>query len=140
MSTSSFGTLCLDYLYRASELPGIGSRSTRWQVLAAFLKAAEGRAERLVEHRNGVLLLQSILDRPHSGAIYLYSEPHRSFYMLSFDRDDDFSGHEFDDVFEKYNLERLIAAGLPGDQRRIPHHRRSAKHRPRQRSQRNSAP
>jgi hypothetical protein len=60
--------------------------------------------------------------------------------MLSFDRDDDFSGHEFDDVFEKYNLERLIAAGLPGDQRRIPHHRRSAKHRPRQRSQRNSAP
>jgi hypothetical protein len=33
----------------------------------------------------------------------------------------------------------LIAAGLPGDQRRIPPHRRSAKHRSCQRSQRNPA-
>ena len=47
MSTDKFD-VCLDFRFRAHELPGVGHHSQRWQILAAFLKTSEGRVERLM--------------------------------------------------------------------------------------------
>ena len=67
--------------------------TNRWEVLRAFLNRGEGRAERLVEARDGFLMLQSISGRPISGAIYVYRESLGAFFWLSFgERKDDLSG------------------------------------------------
>jgi hypothetical protein len=127
--SASFGPLKLDPVCVAQKLAGIGRHSTPWQVVAAFVKEGEGRAERLVENRKGILILLSIPDRPNTGGIYLYSYQTRSFYMLRFDREDDFSAAEFEAIFQEYNLEQYILRGLPFEFRNL--RRRAARHRPR---------
>jgi len=130
MSTP-FGALKLDPLFLAKDLPGIGDRSNRWQIVSAFLKTSEGRAERLVENRKGILILVAVPDRPHSGAIYLYSDRTRSFYMLGFNREDDFSAAEFETILQSYNLEQYISQGVPSECRPPERWRHTAHHRPR---------
>jgi len=53
------GSLHVDYVMSVSEL-GLVPGTNRWQVLRAFLNRGEGSAERLVEARDGFLILQSI--------------------------------------------------------------------------------
>ena len=130
MSTP-FGALKLDPLFLAKDLPGIGGRSNRWQIVSAFLKTSEGRAERLVENRKGILILVAVPDRPHSGAIYLYSNRTRSFYMLRFDREDDFTAPEFETIFQSYNLEQYISQDIPSERRASQRWRHTAHYRPR---------
>jgi hypothetical protein len=100
------GQLRVDYLFGADELPGVSSSSTRWDVLAAFLRVAEGCAERLIEIQGGLIFLQSIPGRPNTGAIYAYNEARRAFVWLRFDRDDDLNGRDFDRVVWAYRLAR----------------------------------
>jgi len=109
MSTDKFD-VCLDFRFHAHELPGVGHHSQRWQILAAFLKTSEGRVERLMEHRNGILMLVSVPFQPNTGAVYLYHEPTHSFYWVQFgNRQDDLSGREFDEFLGAYQLERYIS-------------------------------
>lgn len=98
------GQLRVEYLFSVHELPGITSSSSRWEVLGAFLKAGEGRAERLIETDGGLLFLQSIPGRRSTGAIYVYNEAAQVFLWLRFDRDDDLNGADFDRAVWAYRL------------------------------------
>ena len=109
MLVPSADKLKIDFRFRANELAGIGSKANRWQVLRAFLTMAEGRVERLIEGKNGFVMLISIPDQQSSGAVYIYHEPSRSFYWLEFgDRSEDLSGYEFDKIASQ--LERFSTA------------------------------
>ena len=90
------GRLKVEYMFAAQELNGVTPSSTRWDVLAAFLKAGDGCAERLIETEGGLIFLQSIAGRKNTGAIYVYNEAQRVFFWVRFDRDDDLNGRDFD--------------------------------------------
>ena len=98
------GQLRVEYLFSTNELPGITPDSSRWEVLGAFLKAGEARAERLIETDGGLIFLQSIPHRPNTGAIYVYNEATGMFLWLRFDRDDDLNGVDFDQAVWAYRL------------------------------------
>lgn len=98
------GQLRVEYLFSTNELPGITPDSSRWEVLGAFLKAGEARAERLIETDGGLIFLQSIPHRPNTGAIYVYNEATGTFLWLRFDRDDDLNGVDFDQAVWAYRL------------------------------------
>ncbi len=118
------GQLRVEFLFSVHGLPGITSSSSRWEVLSAFLKAGEGRAERLIETDGGLLFLQSIPGRRNTGAIYAYNEAAQVFLWLRFDRDDDLNGIDFDQAVWAYRLlqwttlermarEQLVPKGAP---------------------------
>ena len=73
-----FGQLRVDYLFSTDALPGLKPGSSRWEVLAAFLKNGDARAERLIETDGGLIFLQSIPHRPNTGAIYRLPRSDRS--------------------------------------------------------------
>ena len=98
------GRLRVDFLFSKDALPSLAPGSSRWEVLAAFLKAGEARAERLIETDGGLIFLQSIPHRPNTGAIYVYHEATGSFLWLRFDRDDDLNGVDFDKAVWAYRL------------------------------------
>ena len=98
------GQLRVDYLFSSDALPGVTAGSSRWEVLAAFLKAGEARAERLIEVDGGLIFLQSIPHRPNTGAIYVYNEASKAFLWMRFDRDDDLNGVDFDQAVWAYRL------------------------------------
>ena len=98
------GRLRVDYLFSIDALPGITPGSSRWEVLAAFLKAGEARAERLIETDGGLIFLQSIPHRPNTGAIYVFNEATGTFLWMRFDRDDDLNGVDFDQAVWAYQL------------------------------------
>jgi hypothetical protein len=111
------GSLQVDRIMFVSDL-GLGPGANRWEVLRAFLKRGEARAERLVEDRNGFLILQSIPGRPNTGAIYLYRENLQAFFWLSFgNREDDLNGEDFQNALRVHRLIRLVGDGPR------PHHR-----------------
>lgn len=103
------GSLHVDYIMSVSDLdlhPG----TNRWEVLRAFLKRGEARAERLVEDKDGFLILQSIPGRRNTGAIYVYRERLGAFFWLSFgERDDDLSGVDFQNALRIHRLIRFVA-------------------------------
>ena len=98
------GQLRVEYLFSIHELAGITPSSSRWEVLGAFLKAGEARAERLIETDGGFLFLQSIPGRRSTGAIYAYNEAAQVFLWMRFDRDDDLNGIDFDHAVRAYRL------------------------------------
>lgn len=98
------GQLRVEYLFSIHELPGITPYSSRWEVLGAFLKAGEARAERLIETEGGFLFLQSIPGRRSTGAIYAYNEAAKVFLWMRFHRDDDLDGVDFDRAVWAYRL------------------------------------
>ena len=102
------GSLHVDYIMSVADL-GLLPNTNRWEVLRAFLKRGEARAERLVEDKDGFLLLQSIPGRQNTGAIYVYRESLRAFFWLSFDeREDDLSAEDFQDVLRIHRLIRFV--------------------------------
>ena len=74
------------------------------------MKISEGRAERLIEQRQGVLLFITVPDQPNSGAAYLYHARTRAFYMLDWSDRDSLSATEFDAALREYDLEKFILA------------------------------
>ena len=61
----SLGKMSASELFRS----GLPSTRTRRQVVASFLKAAEGFAHRWIDTRKGTLLLQMAPYQPASGQI-----------------------------------------------------------------------
>jgi hypothetical protein len=105
------GSLHVDYIMSVSDL-GLFPNTNRWDVLRAFLQRGEARAERLVEDKDGFLILQSIPGRRNTGAIYVYHERLGAFFWLSFgDREDDLSGEDFQNALRIYRLVRFVADG-----------------------------
>jgi hypothetical protein len=103
------GSLHVDYVMSVSDL-GLVPGTNRWEVLRAFLKRGEGHAERLVEARDGFLILQSIPGRPNTGAVYVYREQLGAFFWLSFgEREDDLSGEDFQNALRIHTLLRFVA-------------------------------
>lgn len=98
------GQLRVEYLFSVHELSGVTASSSRWEVLGAFLKAGEARAERLIETEGGFIFLQSIPGRRDTGAIYVYNEATQVFLWMRFDRDDDLNGKDFDRAVWAYRL------------------------------------
>ena len=80
------------------------TRSPR-QVVASFLKIAEGVAHRWLETRKGVLLLQMAPYQPESGEIYIYDRLRDMWYLLNFESPlDGFSVESFERVYKEYKL------------------------------------
>ena len=105
------GSLHVDYIMSVSDL-GLRPATNRWDVLRAFLKRGEARAERLVEERDGFLILQSIPGRRNTGAIYLYRESLQAFFWLTFGNcEDDLNGEDFQNAMRIHRLIRLVGSG-----------------------------
>jgi hypothetical protein len=91
----------------ASEMFPSGLPCTRIprQIVASFLKIAEGVAHRWLETRKGVLLLQMAPYQPDSGEIYIYDRLRDMWYLLSFESPlDGFSVESFEKVYKEYKL------------------------------------
>jgi hypothetical protein len=92
----------------AHSLNAISRRSSRWQVLEAFLLSSEGRAERVYEGGSGLLILMAIPGQPGTGAFYIYDEIRRAFSMVTFGDQDTFHSSMFDYVVQSYDLGRFV--------------------------------
>ena len=103
------GNLHVDYIMSVTDL-GLAHGTNRWDVLRAFLDRGEARAERLVEDKDGFLILQSIPGRRNTGAIYVYRESLGAFFWLTFgERADDLSGEDFQNALRIHRLVRFVA-------------------------------
>jgi hypothetical protein len=100
--------MTIDLLFAAETLTNIGRRSNRWQVLEAFLRHSEGRAERICEGSSGLIIMVGIPGQPNSGAFYLYDEINRHFFTLTFEEKDTFHASVFDFVVTFYDLGQYI--------------------------------
>jgi hypothetical protein len=97
----SLGKMSASELFRS----GLPSTRTRRQVVASFLKAAEGVAHRWIDTRKGTLLLQMAPYQPASGQIYIYDRQRDMWYMLDFeDARESFSTETFEQVYREYKL------------------------------------
>lgn len=108
LSRTPFGPMSLYPICLAESLDGIGRRSSRWQVLEAFLRNSEGRAERVYEGSSGLIILMAIPGQPGTGAFYLYDEIHRDFYMVNFAGQDNFHSSMFDYIVQFYDLGQYV--------------------------------
>jgi hypothetical protein len=108
LSRTPFGLMSLYPICVADNLKGISRRSSRWQVLEAFLLNSEGRAERVYEGRSGFVILMAIPGQPGTGAFYIYDEIHRSFFMVNFADQDNFHASMFDYVVQFYDLGQYV--------------------------------
>jgi hypothetical protein len=97
----SLGTLSASEMFPS----GLPSTRTARQVVASFLKIAEGVAHRWIETRKGVLLLQMAPYQPDSGEIYIYDRLRDMWFLLSFEHKlDGFSVESFEKVYREYRL------------------------------------
>jgi hypothetical protein len=107
-SRSPFGSLAIEPLKTDLSARGISRRSSRWQILEAFLQVAEGRAERICEGGSGLIVLVAIPGQPGTGAFYLYDEIQRQFFTLTFADQDTFHASMFDYVVQFYDLGQYV--------------------------------
>jgi len=108
LSRTPFGPMSLYPICVAHSLNAISRRSSRWQVLEAFLLSSEGRAERVYEGGSGLLILMAIPGQPGTGAFYIYDEIRRAFSMVTFADQDTFHSSMFDYVVHSYDLGRFV--------------------------------
>ena len=108
LSRTPFGPMSLYPICVADSLNAISRRSSRWQVLEAFLLSSEGRAERVYEGGSGILILMAIPGQPGTGAFYIYDEIRRAFSMVEFAGQDTFHSAMFDYVVQSYDLGRFV--------------------------------
>src|ERR1035441_5444437 len=108
LSRTPFGSMSLYPICIAESLKAISRRSSRWQVLEAFLLSSEGRAERVYEGTSGLVILMAIPGQPGTGAFYIYDEIRRAFSMVNFADQDTFHSSMFDYVVQFYDLGRFV--------------------------------
>jgi hypothetical protein len=108
LSRTPFGPMSLYPICVADSLNAISRRSSRWQVLEAFLLSSEGRAERVFEGSSGLVILMAIPGQPGTGAFYIYDEIRRAFSMVNFGEQDTFHSAMFDYVVQCYDLGRFV--------------------------------
>ena len=119
----SLGTLSASEMFPS----GLPSTRTARQVVASFLKIAEGVAHRWIETRKGVLLLQMAPYQPDSGEIYIYDRLRDMWFLLSFEHKlDGFSVETFEKVYREYRL--LAYVEQPGLLENLLERRRQRNH------------
>jgi hypothetical protein len=97
----SLGKMSASELFRS----GLPSTRNRRQVVASFLKAAEGVAHRWIDTRKGTLLLQMAPYQPASGQIYIYDRQRDMWYLLEFEVPlSGFNVELFEHVYREYKL------------------------------------
>ena len=64
LTRAPFGPMSLYPICIAESLKAMSRRSSRWQVLEAFLLSSEGRAERVFEGSSGLVILMAIPGQP----------------------------------------------------------------------------
>jgi hypothetical protein len=117
----SLGKMSASELFRS----GLPRTRTRRQVVASFLKAAEGVAHRWIDTRKGTLLLQMAPYQPASGQIYIYDRQRDMWYMLDFeDARESFSTETFEQVYREYKL--LAYVEQPGLLQNLLDHRNAS--------------
>jgi hypothetical protein len=123
------GSLHVDCILSVSDL-GLAPGTNRWEVLRAFLDRGEAHAERLVEDRDGFVILQNIPGRQNTGAVYVYRESLQAFFWLRFgDREDDLNSEDFQNALRVHRLVRLVA-DAPSKAHRLGCRRRRGRRRP----------
>jgi hypothetical protein len=106
-TTLPFGEMNITHLFNVDTLKNVGRRSSRWQIIEAFLRTSEGTVERLCEGKSGVLIMVGIPGRKDTGALYLYDEKTHSFYMMDFEYQETFNAMQFDSIVNLYDLARF---------------------------------
>jgi hypothetical protein len=101
----SRGAIRFEPLFTTADI-GLRPEASVEHVVKAFLNVGEALAARWIEMPRGILLLQSVPDRPASGAIYLYDRERHIFYFVSFldGSDDALTPAEFDQLVGEYDL------------------------------------
>lgn len=101
----SKGRLHFEPLFTAEEL-GLPNRANIAHVVKTFLTVAEGEASRQIEMPNCVVLLQSVPQDLHSGAIYFFDRETQTFYLAVFEAagDDALSTAQFEQLVDEYDL------------------------------------
>ncbi len=128
LAFAPFGSVTATTMFAADTLQDVGRHSSIWQIVADFLSASVGLAERIAEGPGGVLLLVGIPGKPGTGAFYLYQQTSRTFFSLDFQAQDTFSSSCFDHVVQLYSLDRLISSDETGETPVRGRHQRSVRH------------
>ena len=79
-----------------SELNNAGNNPSTWRAVEAFVRKTQGVASRVAFGRTGALILTTIPEDPNSGAFYLYDQPTRTFYSITFQAQDLFNPLAFE--------------------------------------------
>ena len=103
--SQSRGAVRFDPLFTTADI-GLRQDASVEHVVKAFLNVGEAQASRWIEMPRGVLLFQTVPDKPASGAIYLYDRQRHIFYLVCFPngRDDALTVPEFDQLVVEYDL------------------------------------
>lgn len=101
----SRGAIRFEPLFTTHDI-GLRNDARVEHVVKVFLHIGEAMAARWIEMPRGILLLQSVPERPASGAIYLYDRERHIFFFVSFvdGRDDALTTAEFDELVAEYDL------------------------------------
>ncbi len=134
-TTLPFGQMNVTSLFSTSALQNIGRRSSRWQIIEAFLRNAEGTAERLVEGTTGVIILVGIPGRSDSSMFHIYDEKTRNFFLVEFEFQETFNPAQFEAVLHHYKLNEFInippvekpAPKAPSHAAHVPHKAKTPK-------------
>jgi hypothetical protein len=122
------GSLQVDYVMSVHDL-GLASETNRWEVLRAFLRVGEARAEQLIEDDGGFLLLQSVPGRANTGAIYVYNESLKAFFWLRFEhKEDTLNSADFHDALRIYKLLKFTKSATHDESQRKRRRNRRVRH------------
>jgi len=101
----SRGPIRFQPLFTTADI-GLRNDASVEHIVKVFLHVGEAVAARWIEMPRGILLLQSVPDRPASGAIYLYDRERHIFFFVSFvdGQEDTLTTTEFEQLVDEYNL------------------------------------
>jgi len=128
MHSSPFGNMSIEPML-GIDIKGIGTRSSIWQILEAFVTQTEGLASRVSFGPSGAILMTTIPGDPNSGAFYLYDNKAQSFSSLAFDNQEYFNASWFDIVMCAYDLHMLIDIPLVIGKKPVAQHNQQRHHR-----------
>ena len=108
--TQSRGPLNITQLFTITDI-GLRDGAGAPHVVKVFMHVGEAVVARWIEMPRGILLLQTVPDRPDSGAIYLYDRQRQLFFFVAFaeGRDDSLTTADFDQLVTEYDLISLAA-------------------------------
>src|SRR5262249_17374435 len=105
MQGHSRGKITLHRLFGIEELGVRDSETNLDELIRTFLSVGEAVAARWIQMPGAVLLFQVVPENQASGAIYVYDRQTQTFYMLTFEgEDDNLTLSDFEKVLTEYEL------------------------------------
>lgn len=121
----TFGNMQIAHLFGLEAIHNAGRNSGTWQIIEAFVRQNEAVASRVSFGTSGVILMTTIPGDPTSGAFYLYDARTKTFFMLDFEGQDNFTPSQFDVVVEAYGLNSLVSFPIAEREQRVERNHRS---------------